>query len=314
MRWLWFAIPAALLQIWLGLGYYAFTVFCRRKPKDEPGTGEQIAKGPHGQYAEPILAGQAWIEAQRPERVQTRSFDGLRLVGFYIPNPRQRGVAILFHGWHGAWNFDFSCSIPYYHSLGFSVLSVCQRAHGESEGRYLTYGVRERHDVVTWINYVNQRFGAGTPILLGGLSMGSATVQMACGLELPENVRAAVSDCGFTSPYEIGVHVLRRNRQPVWLLLPQMATFCRLLAGFGLRETSTIDAQRKNRVPTFFAHGEDDDFVPCEMSRRNYAACTAPKRLFTVPGARHGVSYLIDRAGYERELREFLEPYFPAEN
>ena len=300
----------ALLVVWLGAGYYAFTVFCLRNPKEESDTREKVEHGHHGVYKEPILEGMDWIDAHHPELVETQSFDGLRLVGHYIPRENARGVALLFHGYHGAWNFDFSCSIPYYHSLGFSILSVSERAHGESDGRYLTYGVKERYDVRTWIDYVNQRFGSDTPILIGGLSMGAATVQMACGLDLPKNVRACVSDCGFTTPDEIGVHVLRRQKLPVWLLWPQVALLCRVLAGFSLKEYSTLTAQRKNHIPTFFAHGEADDLVPCEMTLRNYKACRAEKHLLTVPGATHGVSYLVDRPRYEREIKEFLDRYF----
>jgi fermentation-respiration switch protein FrsA (DUF1100 family) len=57
-----------------------------------------------------------------------------------------------------------------------------------------------------------------------------------------------------------------------------------------------------------FIHGEDDDFVPCDMSRRNFDACNAPKKIWTVPNAGHGLSILVDKPGYMRELREFFDP------
>lgn len=309
---MWFLIVfLVLLLIWLGIGFAAFCILCLRKRGYDPSTRENVENGSHGAYAAPILAGQAWIESQNPQVVETESFDGLRLVGRYLPCRYPRGVAILFHGYRSRWNLDFSCSMEFYHKLGFSLLAVDQRSHGDSEGAWITYGVRERQDVLAWVNYVNQMLGPDTPILIGGLSMGATTVQMACGLELPGNVHAVISDCGFTSPYEIIRHVLEWQKRPVWLFLPQISLFCRLLAGFGLREYSTLTAQRKNRIPTFFAHGEDDDLVPCEMSRRNYRACRAEKHLLTVPGATHGDSYLVDRQKYEREITSFLRTYFP---
>ena len=312
MAWWGIALIAAgaLLLVWLAFGYAAFRVFCVTNRKTDPASRESLEK--HNKpYMEHILAGQRWAEAHDPERVETQSDVGLRLVGHLMHHPQQRGVAILVHGYHGAWNLDLACAFSSYYERGFTLLAIEQRAHGESGGRYMTYGVRERFDVRSWVNYVNRRFGAETPILLAGLSLGSSTVQMACGLELPENVRLVVADCGFTSPDEIGRFVLRRNGLPVWLLLPQVRLFCRLLAGFGMREYSTIDAQRGNRIPTVFLHGEDDQLVPCEMSRRNYAACAAPKRLFTVPGARHGVSFLTDREGCLRVVTEMIDRYFP---
>lgn len=54
-----------------------------------------------------------------------------------------------------------------------------------------------------------------------------------------------------------------------------------------------------------FVHGEADDFVPCEMSKANYEACSASKHLLTVPGAGHGMSFPADAEGYLAALREF---------
>ena len=73
--------------------------------------------------------------------------------------------------------------------------------------------------------------------------------------------------------------------------------------------TFPIPAWRQARctIPVCLFHGEDDRFVPCEMSRENYNACIAEnKRLLTFPGAGHGMSYLLDEERYLNELRAFL--------
>ena len=62
-------------------------------------------------------------------------------------------------------------------------------------------------------------------------------------------------------------------------------------------------------VPVLFIHGTDDRFVPVEMTYENYKACVAPKRLFVVPGADHGMSYYVDRIGYEKCMLEFWKEY-----
>lgn len=303
-------VLGVLALLWLAIGFYTFAAFCMRRRGYDPSRPEHIRKTMPKAYADAILEGQAWIEAQSPERVEIQSFDGLRLVGHYIPHENARGTGIFFHGYRSRWNIDFASSMPFYYGLGFSLLAVDVRAHGDSEGGYMTYGIRERKDVLAWVNYINGRVGTDTPILIGGLSMGSATVQMACGLPLPKNVRAVVSDCGFTSPYEIGCRVLKQQHMPAWLVLPQMNLFCRLLAGFGLKEYSTLTAQAQNTIPTFFVHGDADQLVPLEMSQRNYEACKAEKHLLIIPGAPHAVSYLFDRPLYERELEAFLAKYF----
>ena len=41
------------------------------------------------------------------------------------------------------------------------------------------------------------------------------------------------------------------------------------------------------------------------MTYQNYKACNAPKRLFVVPGATHAMSYIVDKEGYEKTVKEF---------
>ena len=60
------------------------------------------------------------------------------------------------------------------------------------------------------------------------------------------------------------------------------------------------------KVPVIFFHGEDDAYVPCEMSRINYDACVSRKMLVTVPGAGHGLSYPIDKERYLNAMKEFF--------
>ena len=74
-------------------------------------------------------------------------------------------------------------------------------------------------------------------------------------------------------------------------------------------EYSTLDAMQSNRVPVLFIHGTDDKFVPLQMTFENYEACDAPKKLFIVPGAGHGMGYYVDPAGYQKMLAEFWEEF-----
>ena len=87
---------------------------------------------------------------------------------------------------------------------------------GRARGKYITYGVKERFDCRDWAVYAARRFG-DRPLFLMGISMGAATVLMASGLELPENTRGIVADCGFTTPWEIMAHVARRDFSPAGL-------------------------------------------------------------------------------------------------
>mgnify|MGYP002539434803 CR=1 FL=1 len=298
-------LAVLLAVVLLALGLFLFA--CRRRPVPDFTEPAVIAKWGRAEQTEEILAG---ISLMRDaEDIFLPSYDGLRLHGQLLQQPGAKGTILLFHGYRSCWQIDFGLVLPYYYdTLGYSLLLVDQRAHGQSQGKYLTFGVRERMDVISWATYMGQKLGPDAPLILGGLSMGATTVLMASCFDFPANVRAIIADCGFTSPYEIAKSVLRRDypRLPVGLLLPICGLFTRLYAGFGLHDASTLDAVRESRYPILFIHGTGDTFVPCEMTKEAYAACTSEKELILVDSAEHGKSYLVEKGRVEEALCRFL--------
>ncbi len=95
---------------------------------------------------------------------------------------------------------------------------------------------------------------------------------------------------------------------PPKLSFPFVKLGARIFGRFDLEETSPMEALKRVKVPVIFFHGRDDGFVPCWMSEKLFAACPVRKRLYTVPGADHGLSYPVDMEGYVAALREFFGP------
>lgn len=243
------------------------------------------------------------------EDLYLTSFDGLRLHARFYKNGDGRRTLLLSHGFRSSGRGDFAAVLPlYYETLGCSLLVLDHRAHGESEGRYITYGIRERFDVRDWARYLTDRAGGDVQIVLDGISMGATAVLMACGTELPDTVTGVIADCGFTSPWDIFSHILHGTFHlgdfPILYLVGHMA---RRRAHFGFREATTVRAVENWTKPALFIHGTADDFVPPAMTEAAYAACpAADKTLILVEGAMHGCSYLRDRARCESALRQFF--------
>ncbi|MCQ2478975.1 MAG: alpha/beta hydrolase, partial [Clostridia bacterium] len=135
--------------------------------------------------------------------VYVTSFDGLRLHGAYYEAKAGAPVEIMCHGYKSIAVRDFSGGIKLALASVHNVLLSDQRAHGKSEGKCLTFGINERKDCLSWIEYIIGRNGADTKIILMGMSMGAATVLMASELELPKNVVGIVADSAYTSPKAI---------------------------------------------------------------------------------------------------------------
>lgn len=244
------------------------------------------------------------------ERVGVTSFDGLRLNGRYYHKRDGAPVAILFHGYRGTPSRDFSGGTQLYFAAGFNVLMIEERAHCTSEGHVITFGVKERRDCLTWIDYARGRFGSDVPILLCGISMGASTVLMASGPALPENVRGIIADAPFTSPKAIICKVCRDRKLSPKLVWPFLRLGARLFGRFDPKDADATEAVRNARIPILLIHGEDDRFVPCEMGRAIAAANPELVELHTFPDAGHGLSFLIDRPRYERITAAFLKRIF----
>ncbi len=259
-------------------------------------------------YADRIRSNMERIEAA-PHTVHTvKSFDGLTLSARLYPAENACGTVLVFHGYRSTALRDYACAVDMYRGFGFDVLMVEQRCSGNSEGQVITFGIRERRDVLSWVTYLNERFGTDRPLFLSGLSMGAATVMMATALSLPPNVRGIVADSGFTTPADIIGTVAKRDfHLPRWLTLPFLNMSARLFGGFGLYEANALDALKNNTIPMLFIHGEADSFVPCDMTRRAFETCASPKRLITVPNAEHGCGYLVEPERLTAALGEFFE-------
>ena len=192
--------------------------------------------------------------------------------------------------------------------MGFSLLICDQRAHGKSGGRLITMGIKERYDAKAWAEALARKLGRETPLFLAGISMGAATVLMASNLPMEANVRGIVADCGFTSPGDIIRYLMRRHYHvPPRPAAGLLNLSCRLLGGFGLDQWSTVRAVAETTRPILFFHGEEDHFVPKEMTEAAYRACRSEKTLLEFPGAGHGLSYMADTPRYLAALRTFFD-------
>ena len=258
-------------------------------------------------YTDDIKRGQSCLESHQSREVSIKSKDGLTLFGKFIEGDNPNRTIICVHGYHGSPSHDFSIAIEALLTHG-NLLMIDQRAHGKSEGKYITFGVRECDDCKLWADFVSQMMGDNHPIYFDGVSMGATTVLMASDLELPKNVKGIIADCSFTSPHEIVSTISQRifKSEPK-LLIGCIELYCRLFAGFSLKEKSTTSALKNNKRPILFAHGTGDTLVPHNMSQKAYDVCTAPKSLILAKDAEHGLSYLFENERYSNAITNLFK-------
>ena len=274
--------------------------------------GDPYAVPPGDQYeavAERMLQNIQELVQIPYEQIYIKAWDGVQLGARYYHFHKDAPVQIFFHGYRSNAVREFSCGYQLAQELGYNALVVDQRAHGKSGGHTITFGIKERYDCLDWCNYVRDRFGERTKIFLSGVSMGAATVLMASDLILPKNVAAITADCPYASPGRIIRKVSRDVRLPCWVAYPFVVIGALVFGGFQIWESSAIRSVKRTRIPILLIHGDDDRFVPCDMSRVIYNACRGEKQLESFPTAGHGLSCLIDPARYEKVLKDFLLKY-----
>lgn len=313
-KWL-LAIPAAALAG----GFLGFRYACDRMEDPDWDSEEALRKTMYAEFAVSLPRARQWLRDHNAQEVSVQSFDGLTLRGQWVPAPEPKATIILFHGYHTHYIHDFAGIFSLYRSMGLNLLLVRQRAHGESGGRYITFGVRERKDVLRWVEFHNRAHGMDN-VFLGGMSMGASTVLFAAGEDLPPNIRGITADCGFSSPAEILGHIIRKDfHLPPKLVLPLMEVWARALGGFSFWECDSRKTLSRSEVPVLFIHGKADTFVPSQMSQAGYDVCADRSELHLVEGAGHGRSYLCDPDGLTRALADFFnrnlsEDYFLEEH
>ncbi len=266
----------------------------------------------HEQHRPQIREQMDRLKAMDYEPVRIRSFDGKSLFARYYPGREGAPVHIQFHGYRSSGIRDFCVGAQVVMELGHHVLLVDQRAHGHSEGRTITFGIKERRDCQLWCRYARDRFGPDRPMVLWGVSMGAATVLMAMELALPENVRAVIADCPYSDPKAMIARVAGAMGLPA-----KAATGCcrigaLVYGGFRLSQATAVGAVAHAQCPILLIHGLEDRFVPWQMSQQIQKAAPEQICLERFPEAGHAMSCFQDPQRYRQVVSRFLNAHLPA--
>ena len=240
--------------------------------------------------------------------IYINSFDNLKLHAYEIKENKSNKWAITVHGYMA--NSEFMSSIAYkYYTLGYNVIIPDLRGHGKSEGNYIGMGWHDRLDIIKWIEYILSK-DKKAEILLHGVSMGAATVMMASGEELPQNVKVVIEDCGYTCAKEQLSYKLKRMfKLPSFPILNICSGIAKLKSDYFISEASAINQIKKSNTPTFFIHGAKDKFVPFYMLHELYEACNAPKDQLIISNAGHAKCEKVNSDLYWENVIKFISKY-----
>ncbi len=212
------------------------------------------------------------------ENIEIKSADGLRLEGWlFRPEGKARGLVVLIHG-KDINRSHFIEAAEAFTARGYAVLAYDQRAHGRSEGQYVTYGAKEVDDLRRFLDALRLK-----PVVLIGESLGAAVALQAAARD--DRIRAVVAGASFSD-----LPTIVREKSPL-LFSSEVRSNAVALAekegGFRVEDISPVRDAANIHVPALILVGLGDTYIAPTHSMRIYAALAGPKRLIRFDGVGH---------------------------
>jgi len=267
-----------------------------------------------------LYFGASWIYAQRLTRARPSSVgapsgdfpyliesvafstrDDHTLAGWLVPSADPEKAIILLHGWGGN-RKQMLRRAQYFREHGYTALLYDARACGESSGDAVTFGYRERADLIAAVGFLKQRGSERIACL--GVSQGGATICLAAD-EL-KDVKCVICE----SVYDEMINAIdRRMRRytgvPGWLGGGALVPIAEHRLDLSIDDVKPVANIGKLPCPVLLISGERDDRVWIEDARRLFDAANEPKELWMIPDARHEDLFRFD--GYKEKVNSFIK-------
>lgn len=251
-----------------------------------------------------------WFNKLKFKELEIISHDELKLKALLLEArvPTDK-LIICVHGYQSSNLRQYKYLIRFFHELGYNILIPNNRAHGNSEGKYIGFGWLDRIDIINWIHYIKDYYNKPLQIVLHGISMGGATVLNVSGEKLPRDVKCIIEDCGYSSLYQQMKHVAKYHNKQFRPFLFSSALMSKLIIGYSFFKVKPIKQIKKAYLPIMFIHGDKDDYVPTYMVYKLFKACPTKKELLIVKDAPHARAYITNHKLYEARVKTFLSQY-----
>ena len=231
----------------------------------------------------------------------------------YLTSEGETGVVIFVHGFRGAFERDFTAMLraPDFENLGYRSMIISYRndanAPKDPSGLY-QYGVTEWIDLDNAIKYVEQNINPDKIVLWGTSGGGGPVTSWLQNNPDSDRVDGIIFEAPVISFWE-SVEVNGKARYPFIpeLFFPYIKLFTEVRYGVDFDTMDFRDALVKSEVPVLLFHGDDDEWVPVDMS--DYIADNR-RTNFTyirMSNVGHVTSWNADPVRYIFEIEKFLK-------
>lgn len=245
----------------------------------------------------------AQIQKLPHEILELTSHDGLKLKAVYYPCGESDKTMVWVHGYTSHAERESAFPALFYRSLGFNVLIPYLRAHGPSEGKYISFGPLECLDIMGWVERINEMIPNGQ-IVLHGLSMGGGIVLDLAGKEM-KNVKCIISDAPSVSIpdffYRVTMNAFKKGQKEIeaYLLERFKNEFHADASDFERLETV-----KNGKYPILATAGGNEPVIDeLYTIQKNNPRET---EVLILPGCDHGNGMYKQTAMYQGAIKAFL--------
>ncbi|WP_031543116.1 alpha/beta hydrolase [Mesoplasma photuris] len=198
----------------------------------------------------------------------TSSFDGIKLAGSIWLNPVPTNKWIIgCHGFNSS-RFDVLYLTWHYRELGYNIITFDFRSHGGSDKDIVSWGMKEKEDLVSIVKWLTQNYKVDE-IGLVGTSMGGFTINhfILTEIELIKkvNVKWGIADSAYMSVPKLLERMVSNNAPAPFKgyakeVLSDMMRIYKNEYGVNLYNLSFIDLIQPNNkyVPMLYLHNRHD--------------------------------------------------------
>ena len=292
-----FLIPGAFIT---------YNTVLRRKNKKKWSRTPKIKRE---EFAKLYETAYAWGEKYAENKTSVHIVNnGLNLYGEYYDFGNNR-CAIIMSGRTEGLRYGYFFAEPY-RKAGFNILVIDPRAHGDSDGEFITLGFEESKDAIAWSKLLHDEFG-NEKIIFHGICIGAAGSMLAITSDnRPDYLAGIITEGMFVNFGESFKNHLIEFKIPRFIVFRLVKNLFTHHTGHSM-DRGPYDVIDKLDKPLLMLHSKEDTYSTPYYAQKLFDKCTSPnKEIVWFPKGAHSMLRIVDRERYDNAIIEFLKKNF----